>query len=79
MQATRYHDMNPKLKINTIVSGSADAPEVVFKFVDDSEVMNDQVTTRMFEYILVSLITGVFLTHVFLLFARAETIRQSIF
>ncbi len=38
MQATRYHDMNPKLKVNTIVSGSADAPEVVFTFVDDSEV-----------------------------------------
>jgi len=38
MQASRYHNANPKLKINTNVSGTADAPEVVFKFVDDTEV-----------------------------------------
>lgn len=38
MQATRYHDSNPKLKINTVVSGTAAPPEVVFKFADDSEV-----------------------------------------
>mmetsp|Transcript_33155 Transcript_33155/g.94251 ORF Transcript_33155/g.94251 Transcript_33155/m.94251 type:complete len:115 (+) Transcript_33155:157-501(+) len=36
MQATRYHDANPKLKINTNVSGSADPPEVLFTFADDS-------------------------------------------
>lgn len=29
--------MNPKLKLSTIVSGSDAAPEVVFRFVDDSE------------------------------------------
>ena len=38
MQATRYHILNPKLKINTVVSGTAEPPEVVFKFADDSEV-----------------------------------------
>ena len=38
MQATRYHKANPKLKINTDVSGSAAAPEVVFKLIDDTEV-----------------------------------------
>ena len=38
MQATRYHKANPKLKINTEVLGSAAAPEVVFKFIDDTEV-----------------------------------------
>jgi hypothetical protein len=38
MQATRYHKANPKLKINTEVLGTAAAPEVVFKFIDDTEV-----------------------------------------
>jgi hypothetical protein len=38
MQATRFYDANPKLKINTNVMGTADPPEVVFKFVDDTEV-----------------------------------------
>jgi len=38
MQATRYHRANPNLKINTEVLGSAAAPEVVFKFIDDTEV-----------------------------------------
>lgn len=38
MQATRYHKANPKLQINTEVLGSAAAPEVVFKFIDDTEV-----------------------------------------
>ena len=38
MQATRYHRANPKLKINTDVSGTAAAPEVVFKLIDDTEV-----------------------------------------
>lgn len=37
MQASRYHDANPNLKINTVVSGSADPPVVVFKFIDDTE------------------------------------------
>ena len=38
MQATRFHKANPKLKINTNVIGTADPPEVVFKFFDDTEV-----------------------------------------
>lgn len=38
MQATRFHRANPKLKINTNVSGSAAAPQVVFTLVDDSQV-----------------------------------------
>eukprot|EP00531_Pseudo-nitzschia_arenysensis_P003154 CAMPEP_0116128002 /NCGR_PEP_ID=MMETSP0329-20121206/7131_1 /TAXON_ID=697910 /ORGANISM="Pseudo-nitzschia arenysensis, Strain B593" /LENGTH=114 /DNA_ID=CAMNT_0003622119 /DNA_START=100 /DNA_END=444 /DNA_ORIENTATION=- len=37
MQATRYHKANPKLKINTEVLGTTAAPEVVFKFIDDTE------------------------------------------
>ena len=37
MQASRYHDANPKLEINTHVMGTADPPEVVFKMVDDTE------------------------------------------
>jgi hypothetical protein len=37
MQATRYHAANPNLKINTHVLGTAAAPEVVFKFIDDTE------------------------------------------
>lgn len=38
MQSTRYHRANPNLKINTDVSGTAAAPEVVFKLIDDTEV-----------------------------------------
>jgi hypothetical protein len=38
MQATRYHNANPNLKINTEVMGTPDAPEVTFKFIDDTEV-----------------------------------------
>ena len=38
MQASRYHAANPKLKINTHVLSTADPPEVVFKFIDDTEV-----------------------------------------
>jgi hypothetical protein len=38
MQATRYRKANPKLKINTEVLGTAAAPEVVFKLIDDTEV-----------------------------------------
>jgi len=38
MQSTRYHKANPKLKINTEVLGTAAAPEVVFKFIDDTVV-----------------------------------------
>lgn len=38
MQSTRYHRANPNLKINTDVSGTAAAPEVVFKLTDDTEV-----------------------------------------
>ena len=38
MQATRFQNVNPKLKINTHVKGSAAPPEVVFKFIDDTEV-----------------------------------------
>lgn len=38
MQATRFYKANPKLKVNTEVLGSAAAPEVVFKFIDDTEV-----------------------------------------
>jgi len=41
MQATRYHKANPKLKINTEVLGTAAAPEVVFKFFDDTEKRYD--------------------------------------
>lgn len=41
MQATRYHKANPKLKINTEVLGTAAAPEVVFKFIDETEVSSD--------------------------------------
>lgn len=37
MQATRYHKANPKLQINTEVMGTAAPPEVVFKFIDDTE------------------------------------------
>jgi hypothetical protein len=37
MQATRYHNANPNLKINTEVMGTPDAPEVTFKFIDDTE------------------------------------------
>eukprot|EP00536_Pseudo-nitzschia_multiseries_P018147 jgi/Psemu1/54307/gm1.54307_g len=37
MQATRYRKANPKLEINTHVLGSASPPEVVFKFIDDTE------------------------------------------
>ena len=38
MQATRYQTANPSLKINTDVTGTPDAPEVTFKFIDDTEV-----------------------------------------
>lgn len=38
MQAKRFHDANPKLKINTDVSSSPDPPQIVFTFVDDSKV-----------------------------------------
>jgi hypothetical protein len=38
MQATRFQKANPKLKINTNVSGSAAAPQVVFTLMDDTEV-----------------------------------------
>jgi hypothetical protein len=38
MQATRYRKANPDLKINTEVMGNAAAPEVVFKFIDETEV-----------------------------------------
>ena len=38
LQATRYHNANPNLSINTQVSGTADPPEVVFKFIDNTEV-----------------------------------------
>jgi hypothetical protein len=38
MQATRFHKANPKLKVNTHVLCTADPPEVIFKFVDESEV-----------------------------------------
>ncbi len=41
MQATRYHKANPKLQINTEVLGTAAPPEVVFKFIDDTEVSLD--------------------------------------
>ena len=51
MQATRYHKANPKLKINTVVSGSAAAPEVVFKFIDDTEVNIIDVLNRNIKYI----------------------------
>ena len=37
LQATRFHKANPDLKINTIVSGTPDPPEVVFTFIDDTE------------------------------------------
>eukprot|EP00934_Nitzschia_sp_Nitz4_P000997 Nitzschia sp. Nitz4//scaffold2_size372955//214275//214706//NITZ4_000437-RA/size372955-snap-gene-0.35-mRNA-1//1//CDS//3329546820//997//frame0 len=37
MQASRYYDANPNLAVNTVVSGGPEAPEIVFKFVDDSE------------------------------------------
>ena len=38
MQSTRYYKANPKLKINTEVLGTAAAPEVVFKLIDDTVV-----------------------------------------
>lgn len=38
LQATRYHNANPNLSINTHVLGTAGPPEVVFKFIDDTEV-----------------------------------------
>eukprot|EP00536_Pseudo-nitzschia_multiseries_P010434 jgi/Psemu1/289086/fgenesh1_pg.318_\ len=41
MQATRYRKANPKLEINTHVLGSASPPEVVFKFIDDTEKRYD--------------------------------------
>jgi hypothetical protein len=41
MQATRYHRANPTLKINTDVSGTPAAPEVVFKLIDDTEVCDE--------------------------------------
>lgn len=37
LQATRYHNANPNLSINTHVLGTAGPPEVVFKFIDDTE------------------------------------------
>ena len=37
LQASRFHKANPDLKINTIVSGTPDPPEVVFTFIDDTE------------------------------------------
>mmetsp|Transcript_30962 Transcript_30962/g.74778 ORF Transcript_30962/g.74778 Transcript_30962/m.74778 type:complete len:116 (-) Transcript_30962:132-479(-) len=37
MKATRYHAANPNLKVNTHVLGTASPPEVVFKFIDDTE------------------------------------------
>ena len=37
VQATRFRDANPNLKINTHVIGTAEPPEVLFKFVDDTE------------------------------------------
>lgn len=41
MQATRYHQANPNLKIHTHVLGSAAAPQVVFRFFDDTEKVFD--------------------------------------
>jgi hypothetical protein len=38
MQASRFHTANPKLKVSTEVMATPAAPEVVFKFFDDSEV-----------------------------------------
>ncbi|KAG7342464.1 39S ribosomal protein L53/MRP-L53 [Nitzschia inconspicua] len=41
MQATRFKRANPKLQINTNVSGTAAAPQVVFTLYDDSEMRFD--------------------------------------
>jgi hypothetical protein len=38
MQASRFRKVNPGLKINTNVVSTPDAPEVIFKFIDDTEV-----------------------------------------
>jgi hypothetical protein len=38
MQATRFRRANPNFKINTNVSGSAAAPEVIFTLLDNTEV-----------------------------------------
>jgi hypothetical protein len=38
MQATRFLTANPNLKVKTEVMATPAAPEVVFKFFDDSEV-----------------------------------------
>ena len=46
MMATRYYDANPKLRLNTIVSGSEAAPEVVVTFVDDSEVSTPTLNSK---------------------------------
>ena len=40
MQAPRYTKANPSLKINMDIVATPDAPEVVFKFIDDTEVRN---------------------------------------
>jgi hypothetical protein len=40
MLASRFYKANPKFKLNTHVLGGPDAPEVLFKLVDDTEVSN---------------------------------------
>lgn len=42
LQAGRFHNANPNLSINTHVLGTADPPQVVFKFIDDTEVRVNQ-------------------------------------
>mmetsp|Transcript_15993 Transcript_15993/g.23706 ORF Transcript_15993/g.23706 Transcript_15993/m.23706 type:complete len:115 (+) Transcript_15993:1505-1849(+) len=38
VQAPRYTESNPKLKINVEVRNTVEPPSVVFQFVDDSEM-----------------------------------------
>jgi hypothetical protein len=46
MHAKRFQDANPNLKINTDVTSTPHAPEVIFKFIDDSEVRHAWTSIR---------------------------------